>query len=77
MLLRALDPYGDDWDYATGSLLIQEAGGIVANIGKESYHYQKHNFIAANRVIYEELTGGANPLFPIITPSKIQASTCQ
>ncbi|MFA6410899.1 MAG: inositol monophosphatase [Candidatus Buchananbacteria bacterium] len=51
----ALDPYGDDWDYAAGSLLIAEAGGRVINIGKNSYDYKNHNFIMGNTNICREI----------------------
>jgi fructose-1,6-bisphosphatase/inositol monophosphatase family enzyme len=60
-----LDPYGEDWDFAPGSLLVAEAGGIIANIGKSSYNYQNHDFIIANQVVYKELTHGNNALFPL------------
>src|SRR3989344_1886128 len=33
----AKNPYGFDRDFAAGSLLIEEAGGKVANIGKSTY----------------------------------------
>lgn len=49
------DPDGKDWDYAPGSLLISEAGGIVRNIGSDSYSYRNHDFIAGNPVVYEEI----------------------
>ena len=49
-----------------GSLLVQEAGGIVANIGKRTYDYRNGNFIAANPVVFRELTEGPDALFPII-----------
>ncbi len=49
------DGYGKDWDYAPGSLLIAEAGGIVKNIGSDTYDYRNHNFIAGNPAIYKEL----------------------
>jgi myo-inositol-1(or 4)-monophosphatase len=49
------DPYGKDWDYAPGSLLVSEAGGIVKNLGSDSYDYRNHDFIAGNPVIYDEL----------------------
>lgn len=58
------DPFGQDWDYAP-SLLVSEAGGIVANIGKRTYDYRNHNFIAANPIVYKDLTEGPNALFPI------------
>lgn len=60
-----LDAYGKIWDYAPGSLLISEAGGIVTNIGKETYDYRNLNAIATNPVIYRELTQGADAIFPI------------
>ena len=60
-----LDPYGHVWDYAVGPLLVGEAGGVAANIGKESYDYRNFDVIAANPVVYKELTQGENSLFPI------------
>lgn len=50
-----LDPWGGDYDYAPGSLLITEAGGVAKNIGKNSYDFKNHDFIAANPLVYEEL----------------------
>jgi len=49
------DPHGKDWDYAPGSLLVSEAGGIVRNVESDSYDYRNHDFIAANPKLYEEL----------------------
>lgn len=60
-----VDPFGSDWDYAPGSLLIKEAGGIVANLGRDSYDYRNHNLLAVNRRVYEELTEGPDALFPV------------
>lgn len=60
-----LDPWGKDWDYAPGSLLVSEAGGVVANIGSSSYDYRNLNLIAANPLVYRALTEGQNALFPI------------
>jgi fructose-1,6-bisphosphatase/inositol monophosphatase family enzyme len=51
----SLDPFGDDWDYAPGALLIAEAGGVVRNIGKKDYDFTNHNFIAVNPTISKEL----------------------
>lgn len=56
---------GKDYDYAPGSLLVSEAGGIVANIGKRTYDYRNPEFIAANPVLFKELTEGPDALFPI------------
>lgn len=50
-----IKPTGKDWDYAPGSLLVSEAGGIVRNIDKESYDYRNHDFIAGNPTIYAEI----------------------
>lgn len=59
------DPWGNDWDYAPGSLLVEEAGGIVANIGERTYDYQNKNFIAANPAVFRALTEGPDAIFPI------------
>lgn len=59
------DPYGADWDYAAGSLLVSEAGGVVANMGKDSYDFTNHDFIASNKAVYAELTQGSDALFPL------------
>lgn len=50
-----IKPTGKDWDYAPGSLLVSEAGGIVRNLGKETYDYRDHNFIAANPRVFAEI----------------------
>ena len=57
--------YGKDYDFAPGSLLVSEAGGVVANIGKTTYDYRNLNFIASNRPVFTALTEGAGALFPI------------
>ncbi|HCM36446.1 MAG TPA: hypothetical protein DIS53_00755 [Candidatus Wildermuthbacteria bacterium] len=59
------DPYGKVWDYASGPLLVEEAGGVAVNIGKESYDYRNFDVIATNPVIYKELTEGEHAIFPI------------
>lgn len=59
------DPYGKDWDYAP-ALLVKEAGGVVANIGKNTYDYKNHDFIAANPIVFKELTEGPDAIFPIL-----------
>lgn len=60
-----LDPYGMDWDFAPGSLLVREAGGVAANIGKNTYDYTNHDYIIANAAVYRELTTGENAIFPV------------
>lgn len=59
------NPWGNDYDYAPGSLLVTEAGGVVANLGVQTYDYRNLNFIASNKVIFKELTEGEDALFPI------------
>lgn len=61
----AINPYFNDWDVAPGSLLVTEAGGIATNIGKTTYDYRNHDYIISNPVVHQELTEGANALFPI------------
>ncbi|RJQ37810.1 hypothetical protein C4552_00230 [Candidatus Parcubacteria bacterium] len=61
----AFDPWGYDYDFASGVLLIAEAGGRVTNIGSTTYDYRNTNFIAANPVIFEELTKGPDAIFPL------------
>lgn len=50
------DPYGKDYDFAPGTLLVAEAGGVVKNIGSDSYDYTNLNFIAATSAFYEEIS---------------------
>lgn len=49
------DPFGFDYDYAPGSLLVEEAGGVVKNIGSDSYGFKNYNFVSANPKVYEDL----------------------
>lgn len=61
------DPFGHDWDYGPGSLLVTEAGGMVTNIGSGQYDLSNHNFIAANRQVHSELTGARSDLLKSYT----------
>lgn len=61
----ALNPYGMDWDFAPGSLLVTEAGGKATNIGKDTYDYKNHDYLITNAVIHDELTSGVNTVFPV------------
>ncbi len=61
------DPIGKDYDFAPGQLLVKEAGGVVANLGTHGFEYQNLNFLAVNQEVYNELTSGDNPIFPIST----------
>jgi myo-inositol-1(or 4)-monophosphatase len=59
----ALEPYGKDWDFAPGSLLVAEAGGVARNLGSPGFDYRNHDFIISNPVIYKELTEGPEAIF--------------
>ena len=41
------------WDVAAGSLLVEEAGGIVNNI--HGYNYNNIDIRAASSVVYDEM----------------------
>ena len=60
-----LDPYGKDYDFAPGSLLVAEAGGVVANIGSTGFDYTNLDFVATNKSVYDALTSGEGALFPL------------
>lgn len=60
-------PYGYDWDFAPGSLLVEEAGGIVTNHRSATFDYTDHDFVAANPLVHRELTMGEHALFPART----------
>ena len=59
------NPYGLDYDFAPGALLVSEAGGIVLNIGSKSYDYMNLNFLAVNEKVFNALTQGNEAIFPI------------
>ena len=61
----SFDPWGKDYDFAPGSLLVSEAGGIVANLGKATYDYRNLDFIASNKFVFKALTEGKDAIFPI------------
>lgn len=62
----ALDPWGKLWDFAPGTFLVAEAGGVVTNIGQNSYDYRNFNFIAANPLVHQALTQGEDAPFPVL-----------
>lgn len=61
-----VDPFGKDYDFAPGSLLISEAGGVVTNIGTATYDYRNTNLIAGNKNIVDDFTNGPSAIFPIV-----------
>ena len=49
------EPYGFDWDYAPGSLLVSEAGGIVRNHGVDTFDFRNHELYIGNPATYDSL----------------------
>lgn len=54
------DGYGKDYDFAPGTLLVSEAGGVVRNFNSDSYNYRNLDFIACNPVVYRDLLENKN-----------------
>lgn len=57
------NPSGCDYDFAPGTFLVKEAGGIVTNIGSDKFDYTNLNSISTNKEVYEALTKGDNAIF--------------
>jgi fructose-1,6-bisphosphatase/inositol monophosphatase family enzyme len=49
------NPYATIWDYAPGALLVHEAGGVVVNVGSDTYSVDNPDLIAANQVTFGAL----------------------
>ncbi|HEU0028113.1 MAG TPA: inositol monophosphatase family protein, partial [Ktedonobacterales bacterium] len=49
------EPYEQIWDIAPGSLLIEEAGGIVRNLNHDTYDPGNLDVIAATPEVYRTL----------------------
>lgn len=61
----AYKPYGRLYDYTAGSLLVQEAGGAVRNIGTSAdtpYDVFNLNFVAGNKNVVDTLLAENGPL---------------
>ena len=56
------DAFGKDYDFAPGSLLVSEAGGVVKNFKSDSFDYKNLDFIASNPKVYEELVRSENSI---------------
>ena len=44
------------WDNAPRMLLLEEAGAKVANLGSSTYDYTQSNWLAANPIVFDQLT---------------------
>ncbi len=60
-------PFGYDYDFAPGSLLIAEAGGVVTNLYSTEFDYKNLDFIATNKHVHAGLTEGPDAVFPVRT----------
>lgn len=49
------DPWGYDYDFAPGSLLVREAGGIATNVGSTTYDYKNRTHVFSNKENHEAL----------------------
>lgn len=49
------------WDFAAGALLVQEAGGVVSDIGGGSRHLETGNVIAAGVRLHREMVKTITP----------------
>lgn len=52
------------WDFAAGALLVQEAGGVVSDIGGGSRHLETGNVITANIRLHREIVEVIRPHLP-------------
>ena len=52
--------FGYQWDFAPGSLIIQEAGGVVRNLGTTSFDYRNLDMVLTTEEAYQDL----QQLFP-------------
>lgn len=50
------------WDYAAGSLLIQEAGGTITTLSGGDWNMDENYFVASNGVVHDQLVGLAASL---------------
>lgn len=46
---------GGPWDYAPRALLVSEAGGRVANTGRNTYDFRNSDVLMANPLIFDDL----------------------
>jgi myo-inositol-1(or 4)-monophosphatase len=53
-----------EWDFAAGSLLVQEAGGTVSDIRGGSRHFESGNVIAANVRLQPAIVDALRPHVP-------------
>ena len=50
------------WDIAAGTLLIQEAGGIVGDMNGGSDHMKKGSVVAGNPKVFKEIIQRLNKI---------------
>lgn len=52
------------WDFAAGTLIVQEAGGVVSDIRGGSQHLESGNVVVANVRLHRELVSAIRPHVP-------------
>jgi myo-inositol-1(or 4)-monophosphatase len=52
----SFDPWGKDYDFAPGTFLVSEAGGVVVNINSDKYDYRNTSNIACNKRVFDEIS---------------------
>ena len=53
-----------EWDFAAGALLVQEAGGVVSDIGGGSRHMETGNVITAGVRLHRLMVDAIRPHLP-------------
>ena len=52
------------WDFAAGALLVEEAGGVVSDIGGGDRHLETGNVICANVRLHGQIVNTIRPHLP-------------
>lgn len=58
----------NSWDIAAGTLIIEEAGGVVTDLLGGSTHLKTGNIVASNKLIHEHILHFVTPAFKNINP---------
>jgi len=52
------------WDFAAGALLVEEAGGVVSDIGGGNRHLETGNVICSNVRLHQQMVNSIRPHLP-------------
>lgn len=61
----AYKPISKPWDHAPRMLLMAETGAKVANIGSDTYDYNKGQWLAANPAVFDQLMQRINQILKV------------